>query len=412
MAVSACRGCGVRALRPVVSLGAMPLVNAFVPEGAAEVDEVRHPLDVHFCEACALVQLDPIVDPSVMFGHYTFLSSASDSWCAHLRGLADGLVARLGLGATSRVLEIGSNDGTFLTAVRRTTAHVLGVDPARNVAARAEAAGIPTRVDLFDSRVAGEVAREHGRFDLIVALNVVAHTPDFGDLLAGVCDLLAPDGSFVMEAAYVRETILAGAIDTIYHEHVHCFSLLALAGACERAGLRVDDAEVVPVQGGSLRVVARRAAAPGAPSPRVAALLAEERAAGMDRFEAYAGVAARAERLRDGLRAAVRRLAAQGGPLVGLGAPARGVVLLNYCQLGPADLGFVVDDTPLKQGTRVPGRGIPVRPWSAIEPDQDVTALLLSWNYRAEVLGKLRRRTKRARVLIPLPEIEELALGG
>jgi novobiocin biosynthesis protein NovU/D-mycarose 3-C-methyltransferase len=121
-------------------------------------------------------------------------------------------------------------------------------------------------------------------------------------------------------------------------------------------------------------------------------------------------VAARAERLRDGLRAAVRRLAAQHGPLVGLGAPARGVELLNYCGFDGGDLRFVVDDTPLKQGTRVPGCAIPVRPWTAIQPEEDVAALLLSWNYRAEVLGKLRRRTARARVLVPLPELEELAL--
>jgi SAM-dependent methyltransferase len=404
-----CRGCGAPALRPVVSLGDLPLVNAFVAPGQ-EAAERRFPLNVHFCEACALVQLDPIVPPDAMFGEYTYLSSSSQTFAAHLRELARDLVGTLGLTSSSRVLEIGSNDGTFLAELRKATPHVLGVDPARNVAARAEAAGVPTRVALFDARLAGQLVREHGRFDLVAAFNVVAHVPDVGDLLAGARALLAPGGSLVIEVAYVRETILGGAIDTVYHEHVHNFSLLALANVCRRAGLTVTDAAVVPVQGGSLRVVARPAAGHPAVSARAAALLAEERAAGLDRFEAYAGVARRAEELRDRLRRAVDRLRATGGPLVGLGAPARGVVLLNYCGFSPADVRVVVDDTPLKQGKLVPGRGIPVRGWDAIAPDEDVGCLMLSWNYRDEVLAKLARRTSRARVLVPLPEVQEVTL--
>jgi SAM-dependent methyltransferase len=403
----ACHGCGERRLRLVVSLGELPPVNAFVVPGQ-EGNERRFPLDVQFCEACALVQLAPIVPPEALFGHYTYLSSASETFAAHLRALAGALAGELGLSSASRVLEIGSNDGTFLAELKKTTPRVLGVDPAANVAARAEAAGVPTRVAHFDSRLADELRRERGAFDLIVGLNVVAHVPDVTDLLRGVRALLAPDGRAVVEVAYVRETILAGAIDTVYHEHVHNFSLLAFQNICRRAGLTVVDASVVPVQGGSLRVVARPDSKAWPVSARAEALLAEETAAGMDRFDAYAGVARRAETLRERLRGAVGRLRAAHGPLVGLGAPARGVVLMNYCGFGPDDVRVVADDTPLKQGKLVPGCRVPVRGWDAIAPDEPVSALMLSWNYRAEVLAKLARRTSRARVVIPLPEVQEI----
>jgi SAM-dependent methyltransferase len=407
---TACRGCGARPLRPVVSLGELPLVNAFVTSGQ-EAAERRFSLDVHFCEACALVQLDPIVAPDALFGHYTYLSSASDSFAAHLRTLAHALAGAMALSDASRVLEIGSNDGTFLAELEKTTPHVLGVDPAANVAARAEAAGVPTLVALFDSTLAHQLAREHGGFDLVVALNVVAHVPDVMDVLRGVRTVLKPDGAFVLEVAYVKGTILSGAIDTLYHEHVHNFSLLALEGACRRAGLVVTDASVVPVQGGSLRVVARPDSGAWPVSARAEALLADERAAGLDRFEAYAGVAPRAAALRERLRAAVERLRGERGPLVGLGAPARGVVLMNYCGFTADDVRLVVDDTPLKQGKLVPGCRVPVRGWDAIAPGEDVTGLMLSWNYRAEVLGKLARRTTRGRVVIPLPELQEVTIG-
>jgi SAM-dependent methyltransferase len=362
------------------------------------------------------VQLDPVVPPAKLFSDYTYLSSTSATMAAHLRELAGALASRLALGPISRVLELGSNDGTFLAALQPTGARVLGVDPAANVAARAEAAGVPTRVAFFSSETAPALRDEAGPFDLVVALNVVAHTPDFVDLLAGARAALARGGTFVMEAAHVAQTILRGAIDTIYHEHVHCFSLHALVLACARAGLTIVDVEALPhIQGGSLRVFARATDEGPRVAPTVAATLAEEQHAGVTHLRAYARVGALAERLRQDLPARLRALRSADGrrrPVVAVGASARGVVLLNHCGLGPDDVDVVVDDTPLKQGKLVPGVHVPVRDWSAVPRDADLVVLLLAWNYRDELLAKLRALTTGARVdvLIPLPKIEALSL--
>jgi hypothetical protein len=214
-----------------------------------------------------------------------------------------------------------------------------------------------------------------------------------------------------MECAHVAQTILRGAIDTVYHEHVYSFSLHALQHAFARAGLAIVDVETVPVQGGSLRVFARTADGAPAVAPSVPALLADEARAGVTRLETYTAVGAVAEALRRDLPARLRALrGAPPRPVVALGAPARGVVLLNHCGLGPTDVDVVVDDTPLKRGKLVPGARIPVADWSAIPRDADVVGLLLSWNYRGEMLAKLRARTSRARILVPLPKIEELSL--
>ena len=406
----ACGGCGGAALEPVVSLGAMPHVNTFLTADRV-ADEQRAPLDVFFCATCTLVQLAPVVDPRRLFTEYAYLTSAARTTVAYLTDLAAALVRGFDLGPTSRVLEIGSNDGTLLRQFRGVTPHVVGIDPARNVAARAEAAGVRTIVDFFSSRTAVAIEGEHGPFDLVLALNVVAHTPDFVDLLAGVVRLLAPGGRFVMECAYVLPTILAGEIDTIYHEHVYCFSLRALMGAAARVGLTIVDAREVAVQGGSLRVVMQPTSLHNQIDGGVAALLGKEHGAGLHLGATYAPVAARARALRDDVCAGLERLRRTADVVVGLGAPARGVVLMNYCGLSRADLDFVVDDTPLKQGKVVPGCHIPVADWTRIEKDGNIAALMLSWNYRREVLEKLRCRTTNARVLVPLPTMEEVRLA-
>jgi cyclopropane fatty-acyl-phospholipid synthase-like methyltransferase len=387
----------------------MPLVNAFLTE-AELAREKKFPLDLYLCEACALVQLSPVVDPRKLFGDYAYLSSASRTNAAHLGRLASTLAARLPLGAGSKVLEIGSNDGTLLKHLARHATHVVGVDPARNLAALSRAAGVPTRVEFFSSRTAEAIKRELGTFDAVVAINVVAHTPDFVDLMAGARALLKPRGTFVVEVVDVLKTILRGEIDTIYHEHVFCFSLRALANACERVGLTIVDAQKLAVQGGSLRILMRQRSRANQSSARVGRLLDEEARAGVDRRVTYADVGARAEKLREAVRNGLRRLRDTCDTVVGLGAPARGVVLMNTCGLSRDDLDFVVDDTPLKVGKVVPGCHIPVRAWSAIGKDERLGCLMLSWNYRREVLAKLRARTSKARVLVPLPTLEEIGL--
>ncbi len=410
--MSACAGCGAAPIVPVFSLGRMPPVNAFVTPAEVACEE-SFPLDVHFCPACTLLQLYPTVAPLRLFADYTYLSATSRTTVAYLGRLAEALARKVALTTSSKILEIGSNDGTLLAALRAFSPNVLGIDPAENVAARANADGIPTRVAFFSAAAATALRAEVGAFDLVAALNVVAHTPDFVDLLAGVRALLAPGGTFVMECVHVMQTILRGAIDTVYHEHVYCFSLHALVRAYTRVGLVIVDVETTPAQGGSLRVFARVAADKPAIATSVDDLLRVEEEAGVTRLGTYAAVGQLAETLRREVPARLRALrgdARLGCLVVGLGASARGVVLLNHCGLGPDDLDFVVDDTPLKQGKLIPGRHIPVHDWTHIPRDEEVVCLLLSWNYRDEVLAKLRARTSRARVLVPLPVLEEITL--
>ncbi|HVR01853.1 MAG TPA: class I SAM-dependent methyltransferase, partial [Polyangia bacterium] len=398
-------------LTPIVSLGRMPRVNAFleVPRSGARLRaEPSYPLDLYFCERCTLVQLQPLVSPALLFGTYAYLSSVSRTNRERLDAFADELATRFALGAHSRILEIGSNDGTLLRSFQRFTQNVVGVDPAKNVASLAAAAGVETIVDFFSPGVGADLARTHGGFDLILALNVVAHTPDFVGLFSRARDLLAPGGRFVIEVVHVLQTLLRGEIDTVYHEHVYCFSLHALLHAAKRAGLIIVDAEKIAAQGGSLRIVMQRRQAKPRRRDRVAELVAEERDAGVHRASTYASIAHHALALRLGIWSGLRELRKSADLVVGLGAPARGVVLMNYCGLTTADLDVVIDDTPLKQGKLVPGCHIPVGDWTRIPKDANIACLMFAWTYRSEILEKLRARTSHARVLIPLPAVEEV----
>jgi hypothetical protein len=406
-----CFSCGHADLMAIFSLGAMPPVNAFVTRDEVAREE-RFPLDLYFCRRCTLVQLGEAVDPNKLFSHYLHMSSASPSNVEHLRSVADVARRYLHLKDDAKILEIGSNDGTLLRMLAIDRRRVIGVDPARNLADLSQGKGIETITAFFNFEETKQIKAKYGAFDAVIALNVVAHTPGFISLLKGVETILRPGGLFMMENAYAVGTILEGQFDTIYHEHVHNFSLHALCAAYERVGLIPIRAETIPTQGMSIRVIVGRAADAHAVDDSVKKILAKEQALGFTSVERFKSAAAKVVEFKQQLQAWVRAKKRAGKRIVGLGAPARGVVILNYVGLGPSDLAYIIDDTPLKQGRLTPGTHIEVADWTRLSREPADTFLVLSWNYRDNLLKRLGRYVQNGGALVPFPNFEEIRLGS
>ncbi len=407
--ITECQGCGQPKLKKMFDLGDVPSVNTYLTKEEMQ-KERPYLLDVHWCTNCTLVQLGTIVPPAELFQHYQHLSSASQSNIRHLEELATTLKARIGITDKTKVLDIGSNDGMLLSKFRDVTTNVLGVDPAENLVPYAKEKGVEQIAAFFSVKTAQEVVASHGRYDVMMALNVVAHTPNVRDLLRGVSIVLADKGTFVMEAVHVFATILKGEFDTVYHEHVYCFSLTALVPLFAQAGLTIVDVEEIETQGGSLRVYSRHSSENPVISENVAKVLQREEQEGVHDDQTYLKVGERVEAFKKDLKQKLQDLKAKHGRIVGLGAPARGVVILNACKIGPELIERIVDDTPLKQGRLTPGVHIPVISWKDLAADPSTAYLILSWNYEKEILAKLGQCVKEAEVLVPFPTMRVVPL--
>jgi len=399
-----CRGCGRSGLEVVLDLGEMPLANAILTEADLALPEPRYPLALAYCPGCWLVQVTDTVAPDLLFREYTYFSSVSDAFVEHARGIAERLIAQLGLGPDSLVVEPASNDGYLLQHYARAGIPVLGIDPARNVAEVATAHGVPTLAEFFTRDLADELARSGRMADVVHANNVIAHVPDLNGFVAGIARILKPAGVAVVEAPYLREMVERLEFDTIYHEHIFYHSLTTLSRLFEGAGLSVVDVERIAVHGGSLRVFAMRSGA-REPSEAVRSLLAEEAAVGLCTPEYYASFAGRVEALKRDLRAMLAALRSQGHTVAAYGAAAKGTVLLNAFDLGPDLISFVADRSPYKQGHLMPGVHIPI-----VAPDQLVArrpeeCLLLVWNFADEILAQQAEyRRLGGRFIIPDPK--------
>ena len=404
--MTACIACGGTAIREFLDLGSMSLANKFLTrDEVKQGGEASYPLVVGFCDSCGHVQLTDPVAPPAMFDNYLYISSMSDTLKGHLHDLSRTMVHRLGLGADSLVVDIGSNDGTLLSGFRGEGVRTLGVDPAANLAEMARRVGVETVTAYFGKETARRLVAQYGPAALITSTNSFPHIPDLEDLLSGVDIMLAPDGAMVIEAHYLRDLLEQNAFDTIYHEHVSYWALGPMKTLLERFGLEPVMVERLPLHHGQLRVTIRRQGS-GPVDESVARTMAEERAAGLDRFETYQAFARKALALRELLTSMLDKLAAEGRRVVGYGAPAKSSTLITFLGLGPENLAYIADKSPLKQGRYTPGAHIPVVSPEHLLADQPDYVVLLAWNFADEIMAQLEDYKRQGgKFILPIPEV-------
>lgn len=412
-----CRSCRAPLVRTFVDLGETPLANAYVDAEDLTAPEPTYPLHAMVCDRCFLVQVGQVVPPEVLFTDYAYFSSYSDSWVEHARRFAEQARDRFGVDSGSLIVEVASNDGYLLRHFAEMGIPVLGIEPAENVAEVARAAGIPTRARYFGTEMAAELRDQGSLADLLVANNVVAHVPDLNDFVAGLAATLAAEGVLSIEFPHLLNLIARAQFDTIYHEHFCYFSLLSLGRVLAAHGLRVFDVEELATHGGSLRVLACLQDAAHRETDNVAALRAKESAAGMDQPDTYSGFGQKVDEVRWSLRAFLDECAHGGQKVVAYGATAKGNTLLNCTGVGVADVAYVVDRNPHKQGRYLPGSHLPIRPPDAIRTTRPDVVLLLAWNLVDELTEQLDFvREWGGRLAVPIPAVRFLtpidAVGG
>lgn len=409
-AIHDCLVCGSDDVQPFLDLGDTAYANKFLAKDELSAPEPAAPLRVGFCPRCHHVQLTELAPPSDLFEHYLYVSSASTTLTAHLEGLAQTVVDREGLSASDLVVDIGCNDGTLLSGFRKAgIEQTVGIDPAANLAPLAQEKGVEVMTAFFGPETAKEMRSRWRAAKAITLTNSFPHIPDLDGLLRGFDTLLSDDGVIVLEAHYLGDLIDMLAFDTVYHEHVSYWALGPAVRLFASHGFVVADVERLPIHHGQLRLWVRRAGQAKA-SPSVRDLLAEEARLGFDKLNTFNEFAARIGGIKQRIRSWLDDCRAQGLKVAAYGAPAKGNTLLSFLELGPDDLMYIADRSPLKQGRFTPGTHIPVVPTERLLDDRPDCVLILAWNFVDEIVEQQSAFLETGgRFFVPVPELKQVA---
>ena len=369
----------------------MPPSNAYLTADGLSAPEPVYPLRLKLCTECWLLQTEDYVPREHLFGaDYAYFSSVSRTWLEHSERFVKHVTERFGLDAHSMVAEVASNDGYLLQFLQRDGIPCYGIEPTLSTATAARKLGLSVVTEFFGESVAHELVSKNRGADLLIANNVLAHVPDLNDFIAGMKVLLRPQGVITVEVPHVQSLVSKNQFDSVYHEHFSYWSLMAAEHAFERQGLHIFDVDVLPTHGGSLRLyIQHEDASRHADSARLSSLKVSEQAAGLHTVSAYRGLQDCAENTRRALLDFLKTAQAANKTVGGYGAAAKGNTLLNFGNIGPDLIPWVVDANPAKQGKYLPGSHIPICDESRIKQAQPDYILILPWNIKQEIMAQL-----------------------
>jgi len=400
-----CRYCEEPLGKPFLDLGVQPLANNLPRHEDAAMPEFHCPLAVVRCRVCHLVQLTHSVPAGLMFDDYLYVSSTTQTFRSHFAEYARDVRERLAQKQKPLGVDIGSNDGLLVSCYDKAGMRGIGVEPAKNLAEEANRRGMTTLNRYFDAEAVREVLSKYGKADAVSANNVFAHVDDIQGVCRNVRELLADDGFFVIEFAYLATMLEKMFFDMVYHEHVCYIGVTALSFLLRKFGMEIFDIKEVATHGGSLRVFIQKKGGPRECRPEVARFLDDEKEKGLLEDKVYSDFAARVLEFKQKLNRMIHAIKKEGKSISGYGAPAKATTIINFCELTPAQIDYIVDDNPLKQGRLVPGRKIPIVTSEHLGAHPTDYVLIFAWNFAKEIMTKIGfLKEKNVQFIIPLPE--------
>lgn len=407
--ITACRMCGNSNLVEVLNLGHQYLTGVF-PKTRDEVGLTKGPLQLVKCdgkthETCGLLQLLHSYDPGEMYGdNYGYRSGLNPSMVAHLHGKVRGILQRVALNPGDLVIDIGSNDGTTLSAYPSNLT-LVGIDPI----GRKFLHHYPPHVVLIPALfslglVEGLYAEKKAK--VITSFSMVYDLEDpiaFAKQIASLLD--RESGIWVFEQSYMPLMLERMAFDTVCHEHIEYYGIKQIYWMLERAGLKIIDVEFNDVNGGSFSVVAAHKGARYETAGNVIhTAFASEDALALDELGTYAKFNAGIETACDALKGFLADARQSGKRVCGLGASTKGNVLLQYCGLSGEDIESIGEINPDKFGAFTPGTWIPITNETDVLASKPDYLVVLPWHFRENFLGNPAYRGHT--LVFPLPTLE------
>lgn len=398
--IKKCRVCFSTKLNDILDLGKQPPANSL--HNNKKIQKT-FPLKLLFCVNCSTAQLSVSLDPKFLFNNYYWVTGTSKTAKDHAKKFYK--LTKKYINKNSKVLEIASNDGTFLRPFIKNKFRVLGVDPAKNISKKANADGIKTIADFFSEKLAKKIKRNHD-ISLIFARNVIPHVKNIHSVIKGISELCSNNSVVAIEFHYSKFILKELQYDSIYHEHLFYFSIKSISNLFSKYKLYPFDVFSSPISGGSLVLMFNKNFH-FKKTNSLKRLINFEKKSKINSIKKWREFAKNSKNHAKKFKRDVLKSYKNNGKLFGYGASARSSTLLNYCNLNQEHFDFIIDQNPLKQNLYTPGTNIKILPFSKVENKIiNKNMVLLAWNFKKEIINFMRKNKFKNKIILPIKKNE------
>ena len=376
-----------------MTFGKMPIANGFIDKKDLK-KEFFFDMSIGFSEDLSLLQLLDHPKPEAMFNNnYPFFTSSSRFMVDHFKSFSNWLKKNYS-NHIKNIIEIGSNDGTFLLNFKGEDMNLIGFEPSSNVSDLAKKKGINSVNDFFNTSSIKNYSNYINQTDIICAANVICHIPNLPDLFETINMCLNKNGLFIFEEPYLGSMFSKVSYDQIYDEHIYIFSATSISKICSLYELELIDAIPQTTHGGSLRYVCGRKNH-HKQSINVKKILDQEKKMNLDNIESCLQFKKNCKNSKKKLREKLIKFKMQNKKISGYAATSKSTTILNYCDIGPDVIDYICDTTKEKIGKLSPGKHIPIKPMEYFYNNQPDVAFLFAWNHKKEIFEKEKEFSKK-----------------
>ena len=382
-------------INPFMSFGQMPIANGFLKRKDFK-NEFLFKMEVGFTKELSLFQLNDHPAPTQMFNkNYPFFTSSSKYMVSHFKDYSNWIKKNY-FTNVKNIIEIGSNDGSFLKNFKSKKINILGVEPSKNVASFAKKRGVNTINKFFTSKTAKQLDKYKNKTNIICAANAICHIPNLVDLIKGLDILLNQKGVFIFEEPYLGSMYEKTSYDQIYDEHIFMFSVSSVKKIFSKFGFELIDVAPQITHGGSMRyVIARKG------QYKIKKVVFQnlkfEKKKNIDNIKGCLRFKKNCEKSKKNLKNKIEKILKKGKNIAGYAATSKSTTILNYCGINKKHIDFICDTTKDKIGKFTPKSHIPIVNMDYYRNNIPDYTFLFAWNHKKEIFKKEKNIIKKTK---------------
>ena len=347
-----CKNCKNKKLIKIVKIGKQPLSGFFYSQKKYNLK--KYSLDLYKCLKCNLIQLNNKIKPKKMYGkHYGYQTSLSQLMISHLKKKIYKITKLNILRKNDNILDIGSNDGTFLKLLGKKY-NLWGVDPsAKKFKKNYKEMNLIT--SFFSKKnIVKKNKNKKIKFKLITSFAVFYDVDEPNNFCKDIENLLDDDGVWVCEFSYFPLMLKNLTFDQICHEHLVYYTFNVFEDIVKKNNLKVIDYQLNEINGGSIEIIIAKNNFKR--NPNTANIKKLKNDENKISFNSFKNFEKRISQSKERLTSFIK----MNYPIAGYGASTKGNIVLNYNNLNSKKIAYICDANKKKFGKFTPGSNIKI----------------------------------------------------